>query len=104
MANGTGLITDSEVVKGSQAEPDTEEVIDWKTEKAVEEARLTKLTIRLDLLRKLSPKTEEGKHDVQNEEKRLLAEIQLVREKIDFYKNCIQHAYERQSIRRIFGR
>ncbi len=103
MANGTGVVADSEVVRNAQPEPDTEELIDWKSQKAVEEARLKTLTVRIDLLGKLTPKTAEGKQDVETAAKLVAKEIELVKSKVSFYQNCIQHAYEVRSIRRIFG-
>lgn len=103
MAHGTGMVADSEVTRGSQTEPDTEEIIDWKAEKAVEEARQKKLTIRIDLLGKLITKTQEGRRDVDAAIKVVQGELDLVKAKVVFYTNCIQHAYEVRAIRRIFG-
>jgi hypothetical protein len=102
MANGTGLVGDAEsTVLSVQKEEDSPEVIDWKSERAVAQTRLTKLVQRDDLLTKLSLQTAGGSADCQYERELIDREMKLIQAVVEFYNERINHVYERHRIQRI---
>lgn len=103
MAHGTGVVSDLELPKNLPAEEDTEEIIDWKAQRALELARMKHITVQEDRISKLTPKTKDGQEDVSRASKVLAKEKGLCKQKVDHYTELIDHAYEVRRIRSILG-